>query len=162
MSGNEKVIINGNSAELRVELNRRMRNFHENYLMTARDYAEFGAYEEAVALLNECTGKYPMLKYYEAYYRHLTGESDDNVRELINEAESRPTDYCFPNKPEDIAVLRFAIDFGNGVRAKYYLGNLYYDKLQWQKAVLLWEEAAEAEPDFYIIHRNLAVAITTN
>lgn len=158
VSGNEKVIINGNSAELRVELNRRMRNFHENYLMTARDYAEFGAYEEAVALLNECTGKYPMLKYYEAYYRHLTGESDDNVRELINEAESRPTDYCFPNKPEDIAVLRFAIDFGNGVRAKYYLGNLYYDKLQWQKAVLLWEEAAEAEPDFYIIHRNLAVA----
>ena len=43
------------------DLNGLMRNFQENYLMTARDFAQWGAYEDAVLVLKQCTKKYPML-----------------------------------------------------------------------------------------------------
>ena len=155
VSGNEEILLNNNDRELRQALNRKMRNFQEHYLMTARDYAEFGACEEAVALLQECTKKYPMLKYYEAYYRNVMGE---DVEAIIRLAESYAPDYCFPNKLEDIAVLRFAASFEFGVKAKYYLGNLFYDKLQWQEAVSLWEASAAADPNFPTVHRNLSIA----
>ena len=68
LSGNEKVILHNNDRRMREELNARMRFFRENYLMTARDYGEAGAYGEAAALLGECTEEYPMLCYYRAYY----------------------------------------------------------------------------------------------
>lgn len=37
------------------DLNGLMRNFQENYLMTARDFAQWGAYEDAVLVLKQCT-----------------------------------------------------------------------------------------------------------
>jgi len=49
LSGNEKVILHNNDSRMREELNARMRFFRENYLMTARDYGEAGAYGEAAA-----------------------------------------------------------------------------------------------------------------
>src|SRR5699024_1302266 len=47
LSGNEQVLLaeNAEAAELRITLNEKMRDFAENYLMTARDYAEFGGFE---------------------------------------------------------------------------------------------------------------------
>ena len=56
------------------EFNNLTRNFHENYLMTARDYAEFGAYEEAIAVLSQCNEAWPMLFYYKAYYLGMMGK----------------------------------------------------------------------------------------
>lgn len=40
----------------------------------------------------------------------------------------------------------------------YYLGNLFYDKLQWKKSVELWEMSEKADDTFSIVHRNLALA----
>jgi len=154
VSGNEVTLLYNGDSKLKKALRERMRNFRENYLLTARDYAEFGAYEEAITILRECTEEYPMLKYYEAYYQEQLGE---NAESIWKEAESCRPDYCFPNKLEDIAVLELAVDKGIGVRAAYYLGNLYYDKLQWEKSLALWKKAAEGEPDFSIAHRNLAL-----
>ena len=62
-----------------------------------------------------------MLAYYEAYYRHQSGEA---VMEILEKAEQMSPDYCFPNKLEDIAVLRFAVENGCAAKAGYYLGNL--------------------------------------
>lgn len=56
------------------------------------------------------------------------------------------------------AVLQFAIDRGCHAKAPYYLGNLYYDKLQWQEAVRLWELSAQTDSMFPTVHRNLALA----
>lgn len=154
VSGNEYAILKNNNEALEL-LNKKMRGFRENYLMTVRDYAEFGAYPEAIGLLNRCTENYPMLKYYEAYYRKMQGE---NVEAILKEAEASCPDYCFPNKLEDIPVLTFAIDSGFGTMAAYYLGNLFYDKLQWEKAMKLWTITAEKAPQFPTAHRNLALA----
>ncbi len=167
VSGNELVLAGGNDLEARAGLNSRMRDFQENYLMTARDYAEFGACEEAVNLLQQCTKAYPMLKYYEAYYKNLLNEeavirqTEVGIRQaeaVIRQAENCPPDYCFPNKLEDIAVLRFAAGFQCGVKAKYYLGNLFYDKQQWEEAIALWEASAKADSEFPTVHRNLSLA----
>ena len=76
---------------------------------------------------------------------------------LLKRAESRPSDYCFPNKLEDIRVLRFAIHQGCAARAGYYLGNLFYDRLQWDEALALWEDSARADADFPTVFRNLSL-----
>ena len=139
------------------DLNGLMRNFQENYLMTARDFAQWGAYEDAVLVLKQCTKKYPMLYYYAAYYEEKMGE-DDAAKKSLEKAESCAFDYCFPNKLDDIAVLTFAIENGCKKKAPYYLGNLFYDKLQWKKSVELWEMSEKADDTFSIVHRNLALA----
>lgn len=155
LSSNELLILQGNKLWDRDILNTKMRNFHENYLMIARDYAEFGAYEEAIKVLKECTRPYPMLKYYEAYYAAKIKYSYESE---LQKAESYISDYCFPNKLEDIIVLAFAINEGCIKKAPYYLGNLYYDKMQWDEAVRLWEISSEADESFPTVHRNLALA----
>ncbi|MDE5696842.1 MAG: DUF5107 domain-containing protein [Lachnospiraceae bacterium] len=158
VSCNEQVIINSaDAAELRTALNTTMRDFQENYLMMARDYAEFGAYEEAMEVLGACTKEYPMLYYYRAYYADCMGQHNA-AKELLERAEKAVPDYCFPNKLEDIAVLRFAIKNGCRAKACYYLGNLYYDKLQWEQSVELWEASVEADPQFPTAWRNLSLA----
>lgn len=56
-------------------------------------------------------------------------------------------------------MLEGAIDlYPEGAMAYYYLGDLYYDKLQYERAVRLWEDAAARRPDFPTVHRNLALA----
>ena len=141
--------------KLQAGLERKMRNFPEHYLMTARDYGEMGGFEEAADLLGRCTETYPMLYYYEAYYRGKRGE---DAEELLKRAEASSPDYCFPNKLEDVAVLEDAAAKGCTRKAPYYLGNLFYDKLQWEKALELWERSAAEDPDFATVHRNLALA----
>ncbi len=151
LSAGEVSILTGESTD---KLDSLMRNYSENYINTAITYAEFGAYAEAVATLRRCSDENPMVKYYEAYYLSLAGES---FRDALASAEASAPDYCFPNRLEDVVVLRFAINEG-ATMASYYLGNLYYDKLQWQKSVPLWEAAAEAHPTFPTVRRNLALA----
>jgi tetratricopeptide (TPR) repeat protein len=142
--------------EIRLEINRLARGFHENYLMAARHYAEFGAYEAAVAALNQCSLTWPMLYYYKAFYQELMGKDGSDA---LQQAESCSTDYCFPNKLEDIPVLKLAAERNpKGANAYYYLGNLYYDKLQYRTALSYWEQSARLNPRFPTVWRNLSLA----
>lgn len=138
------------------KLNGLMRNFDENYLQVARDYAEFGAYDEAIFVLRQCTSGNPMLFYYEAFFQGKLGQTPKGTLHL---AESASSDYCFPNKLEDIPVLSYASEENpEGAKACYYLGNLFYDKLQYEKAIVLWEKSAQLDNQFPIVLRNLALA----
>lgn len=161
VSGFEAVLETDDEQEKKEKLaawNKLMRNFQENYLMTAKDYAQWGAYEEARQVLGQCTKAYPMLYYYAAYYENEMGKAAEEVHRLLEKAEQCAPDYCFPNKLEDIAVLNFAIKNGCSKKAPYYLGNLFYDKLQWEKSVALWEQSEQTDDTFPIVHRNLALA----
>ncbi len=142
--------------EIRLEINRLARAFHENYLMAARHYAEFGAYEAAVAALDQCSRTWPILYYYKAFYQELMGKDGSDA---LQQAESCSTDYCFPNKLEHIAVLKLAAERNpKGANAYYYLGNLYYDKLQYRTALSYWEQSARLNPRFPTVWRNLSLA----
>lgn len=132
------------------------RDFHETYLMIARDYAEFGACEEAVHALELCSEPWPMLSYYKAYYQGLM---DEDFTQALAQAERCPRDYCFPNKLEDLVVLEWAKKhMASPANACYYLGCLHYDKLQYDAAIENWESAARLAPDFPTVWRNLALA----
>ncbi len=155
LSANEELILE-QTPQLKLEiLEKKMRGFEQNYLLCARDYAEVGAYEEAVRILLKFKGEQPLVRYYLAFYLGKMG--DESAQRYLKEAEAACTDYCFPNKLEDITVLETAISLGANKRAAYYLGNLYYDKLQYEKARTLWESAAEEDDTFPTVHRNLAL-----
>lgn len=144
---------------IREQMHSLMRGFAENYLQAARDFAEFGAYEEAVEMLKVCTDgedSKPLPCYYAAYYSHKLG-LDGSA--LLAKAEQANPDYCFPNKLEDIAVLQSAAEQNpQGAKAYYYLGNLYYDKLQHEKATKLWEMSVKLDDSFAIAWRNLSLS----
>lgn len=165
----------------------RSRGFYETYLQTARDYAEYGCLEEAICILKSCAVQQPMIYYYQAYYQQKLGvfvdenlninrenagkvvqglcqkvnveNGRDTVKALYEKAEQCAPDYCFPNKLEDIAVLEHAIVTNpKGAKAYYYLGNLYYDKLQYDRAIVLWEQSIMLDASYPTVHRNLAIA----
>ena len=146
------------SGDKRRELVKLARNYHENFLTVARDYEEFGAYEEALDVLSLCTENWAMLLYERAYIISLMGDEEE-AGLLYRKAKEASTDYVFPNKLEDIQVLQDALRYDpSDGNAAYYLGNLYYDKTVYDKAIQYWEAAAKSRPDFATVWRNLSIA----
>ena len=153
VSGYERVLAGSDPDEL----SSLMRGDYLNLLRTARDYAAFGAYEEALQLLGQADQQQPMVRYYQGWYLHLLGRKDQALQ-AFQAAEAAPSDYCFPNSLDDIAPLRMAMDMVDGPKAAYYLGCLYYDKSLTDRAIKLWEHSRQLDPDFATVHRNLAIA----
>ena len=135
-----------------------MRGFSGNYLAAARDFLEAGLCEEASGILALFDGEHPLADYYRGYALRGT----EQALEAYRKAEGDDSAYCFPNKLEDILVLKDAIHTleENGekaAKASYYLGCLLYDKLQYEAAMKLWEDSAKADDSFPTVHRNLAL-----
>jgi len=134
------------------------RNFHESFLMVARDLAEGGFYEEAVSALDIYDGDNPMVHYYRGAYFEKLGEKEKALLAYKKGEKADPA-YCFPNKLEDIAVLKAAIAADDeGSKARYYLGCLYYDKLQYDLAIEMYEASLEICDTFPTVLRNLSIA----
>lgn len=133
------------------ELTTIMRNDVDSYIELSLDYNEFGLYDEAakvLALISEADR--PMLHYYMAYY------SKSDVE--LEVAAKCSCDYCFPVRLNDILVLRYAIEHNDkDANAPYLLGNLLYDKGQWEKAFELWTKSNELDGSNPIVHRNLSL-----
>ncbi len=138
--------------------NDKMREFAHNYLEISLDYMKAGLYEDALNILHNCPDKNPMCFYYQGYINNklnqrLQAEAD------YKQAETLPGDYCFPNRVEEVAVLQDAVNtLAEAPMAHYYLGNLLYDKKQYDKAVQHWEAAIAQKPELSVAHRNLAIA----
>jgi len=135
-----------------------MRGDVNNYLELSLDYAHMGQYDDAVRILETCPSVHPMVFYYQSYFRDKKGDNAAALR-LCKKAETIPPDYCFPNKLEEILILEHAIEINpQGSFAPYYLGNLLYDKKQYEKAINHWEASAAKNPSFPIVMRNLSIA----
>ncbi len=133
-------------------LHKLSRDFHETYLQMARDLAEAGLFEDALKALGFCDQDKPMLHYYRAYYLRKLGRDGEAQAEITLGEKADPY-CCFPNKLEDIAVLKV-----EEPKALYYLGCLYYDKLQFDLAIDLWEKSAAMDDTFPTLLRNLSIA----
>lgn len=139
------------------ELLKLTRGAEEAFLQLARDYAEAGFYKEACDVLALCKEEAPLIKYYKGYYLNRLNRRDEAVQ-CMREAEATAAGYTFPNKLEDIAVLSCANEINSeGAKAYYYLGNLFYDKRQYEKARELWERSRAADDSFATVHRNLSL-----
>lgn len=126
-----------------------MRGDNHNYIELALSYLAAGLCGEANEVLALApNGDEPMVH----YYRYTcTGDKSE-----LDAAESASSLYCFPNRLEDIAVLKKAAEDG-GSYAAYYLGNLFYDKGRWEEAVSLWESCA-GRILLPTVYRNLSLA----
>lgn len=132
-----------------------MREDSHNYRETALDFMGAGLWSEAIATLKLAPKPNPMVYYYMAYCTEQMGETP---RELLERAAAADSYCCFPNRLEDIAILRWAMRLNpKDARARYYLGNLYYDKRQYELAMELWEQSAAIEENFATVWRNLAL-----
>lgn len=154
----EQALLSENAQEKLSEMNRLMRQFPDHYLESARDYASFGFFAEAVAMLRQCHTEHPLLCYYEGYYLGKLGDAEGRAA-AYRKAEALCPDCCFPNKLDDIPVLEDAAKYPESAKALYYLGCLYYDKLQFEKAQALWEASIEKDDTFATAHRNLGLAL---
>lgn len=136
----------------------KMRGEAHNYLELSLDYIKAGLYEDALFILDACTDTNPLCSYYKGYVHTLLGSTAD-AESSFTEAENASSDYCFPNRVEEIRILESAIHtLPQAPMAHYYLGNLFYDKKQYQTAITHWETAVSGKSDLAMAYRNLSIA----
>ncbi|MDO6431050.1 DUF5107 domain-containing protein [Flavitalea sp. BT771] len=136
-----------------------MRNSVQNYLEISLDYAQAGLYDEAGRLLSFFSGENTLAAYYKAWYAHEDGRVEEAKNLYISAAAQRP-EGTFPNKIEEILILKKAIELNpSDARARHYLGNLWYDKRQYAEAISCWEESARIDASFPTVFRNMALAV---
>lgn len=122
---------------------------------TAIDYMQAGCFQEAISTLRLYATADPMQAYYVAYALDRLGKP---VAAALAKAAAMDPRYCFPNRLEDIAVLRFALTHNPADgHAAFYLGNLLYDRKRYAEAGSLWETAATTLPAYPTVRRNLAL-----
>ena len=137
-----------------------MRGSAHNYDEIAIDFCSAGLWSEAeslwqVAIDNDAVT--PMTYYYLGWCMQQAGDADAAKKAWDKGAAMSP-DFVFPNRLEAILALRAALEVNqDDANANHYLGNLFYDKRQYELAQNYWERAAELNPKFPTTWRNLAL-----
>lgn len=157
----EKYLLTNNTDVL-IRLKSIMRDSVHNYLEYSLDFAMSGLYEEASDLMNisleEQSQPYPMTFYALGYFANNQGNTEI-AKKYYQKAESCISDYCFPNRVEEVIVLQDAMTLNpEGARAYYYLGNFWYSRQQYKEAVEVWEKSVELDDTFPTVWRNLSLA----
>ena len=124
----------------------------------ALDYTHAGLFEDAVDMLNRASRITPMLKYTLGWIYEQAGEMDE-AEKAFQEAAELSTDYCFPNRLEDVLSLTTALQMNPGdSRASYFLGNYWYGHRSYKEAIASWEQSRSLDGRFPTVHRNLGLA----
>lgn len=116
-------------------------------LDVAMDYQRCGLPEEARQVLltadrNADDGSVPMVLY---------ALGDDT-------APAASPNYCFPSRLEEMVLLeRVVAASPKDARALYYLGDFYYDRRRHREAIRSWQRAAQLDPAFPTVWRNLGI-----
>ncbi|WP_022824166.1 DUF5107 domain-containing protein [Hymenobacter norwichensis] len=132
-----------------------------NFIEYALDHGAMGRYAEAIQLLT--VARYfadpdPLAAYHLARFRQLEGD-DSQALVAARQGATTPAGRYFPNRLEDIAALQLATNLNpTDAQAPYLLGNLWYDKRQYNEAIAAWELAAARDPKFATPLRNLGIA----
>ncbi len=137
-----------------------LRDDPQNYLETACDYAEMNLFDDAIAVLDlyekrKSAMPHPFIHLYRGYYHDRLGRREETKRDY-ERAVSMSPDYVFPFRIESLAVLESALArCPNEWELHYYLGNLLTAKLRWEEGLVHFEKAAEADPKYSVLYRNL-------
>lgn len=133
-----------------------------SFIEYALDFAAAGLYDEAIELLEWSleteAGSYPMIRYALGYFLSKSGKKEDAVNRYHQAFELSP-DKCFPNRLEEVIILREALSVNpKDFKALYYLGNFWYAKRQYKEAVDCWERSVAINDAFPSTLRNLSLA----
>lgn len=115
---------------------------------------EFDRAEDILCAWTQANGRNPMVLFYIAYARYSSHKS---FSAEIAKAIAASGIIYFPNGLMDIIVLNRINDIGENALAHYYLGNLYYDKRQYDLARDHWLAAERTDPRMPTVHRNLSL-----
>jgi tetratricopeptide (TPR) repeat protein len=130
------------------------------YLELALDYAAAGLFGEAADLLRiiQSATQDPMVCYYLSYFAAQTGDMTEALDWAIK-ASLLPAGAWFTNRLEDIGILQFITGLHpEDHKAWYYLGNIWYDKRQYEEAIEAWKNSAKSNAGLATVHRNLGLA----
>ncbi len=132
-----------------------------NYIEFALDYANLELYKEAIALLLICedNSSANFMVYYHLAYFYFKINEETLSNNYLQKASTIKPNALFANKLEDITALKFAvINNPKDGFAPYHLGNLWYDKKNYDEAVAMWEISTQRNPKFPTSYRNLGIA----
>lgn len=132
------------------------------YIEYALDFAGAGLYSEAEQLLLlsiiDAKNVYPMVYYALGYFASKSGDAD-KAKEYYKKASEMCPDKCFPNRIEEVNILKDAMHVNpSDSFAPYYLGNFWYAARQYDEAIDCWEKSKEQNAKFPTVLRNLALA----
>jgi tetratricopeptide (TPR) repeat protein len=149
------------SEEALYQLLKLSRGYEQNFMAYALDYAVAGMYAEAIGLLDpaiKSSGTNPLVYYYLGWLEHQQNNKTQALAWFKKAAAADPY-LCFPNRLEEIGTLQLAILLNPAdAKAPYYLGNLFYDKRQYDDAINNWELSAKLDDTFPTTLRNLGIA----
>ncbi len=131
-------------------------------LNTAYEFMSFGFDQDGAEVLQACGEDSPLKEYALAFAadRQGRGEAVDFARA----AEALSPEGCFPNQMTELLMLRRGIallentEQGSAPVAHYLLGELLYDKRQYEEAIAHWQAAARQRPSLAAAHRCLSIA----
>jgi tetratricopeptide (TPR) repeat protein len=143
----------------------------ERIVEIAAQYIHFGLYGEAIDLLahsypaseagtsdpgTPSPAQYPLIAYYRGYCRYAAGQ-DGSVD--FAAAAQMPTDYVFPNRPEQLEIFARAIAVNpTDASAHYFLGSLYMTGGMVEQALAEWELARQIRPGIPTLLRSMGFA----
>ncbi|MCD7963603.1 MAG: DUF5107 domain-containing protein [Rikenellaceae bacterium] len=132
------------------------------FIEYALDFTAGGFYSEAEQLLLDAGMKnrdeYPMAYYLLGYISSLCGNEEKSLKYYKRASEIKP-DKCFPNRIEEVNILRDAIiKSPDDAKAYYYLGNFFYAARQYEEAIENWEKSASLDNSYPTVYRNLSLA----
>lgn len=136
-----------------------------NLIETSLTFADLGLVKEAAQLLSTAcvegvaeTELNPLPLYHLAYYTSLAGDSRV-AEDYLQRAAGIRRDFVFFSRPEEVDILRFAIEHNpEDAQANLHLGNLYGGLGRVGEAVPYWERAAGLDPKLSMAWRNLGLA----
>ena len=124
------------------------------------DLLRGGFLAEALATVSERSsdtrdGSAAMLLYTGAWILQRMGRLEESARAYVEAAGSN-SDFVFPSRLEELVLLEAAIRSNpDDPRARFYLGNLLYDRRRYEEALVQWERATAIDPHFPTAWRNL-------
>lgn len=139
-----------------------MRQDSRNYENLCSAYAQFGAFYEANVVidlaLEYLSEPSVMLYYYKASYLSQLGDIEGALN-AVGKAEEIADCEFFPNSLDALSVLQCVDQLTiESPFASYLLGNIWYDKRQYGKALECWEKSASMNDSFPPVLRNLSLA----
>lgn len=146
--GFELYLLTGDEKD-RLSLNTLMRRESRNYEELMLDYADAGCWEEALSVADTAL-EYGrdidiIVSYYKCWFLIKLGETA-KAEETAKEAEKNFHTVFFPNHADAIIALQSVNKLEPPTpKALYLLGNIWYDKRQYEEALSAWEESAATE-----------------
>ncbi|MDE6552651.1 MAG: DUF5107 domain-containing protein [Muribaculaceae bacterium] len=138
-----------------------MRDEEHNYEELAVEFIDGGDYDAALTVLSHASerGAMSLMGLYFKALCLLRKDDIENAREVLKEAGAADVSRCFPNSLFAVVALKAALESNpEDANARYLLGNIYYDKRQYEPAIENWEKALELNPKLPTVWRNLALA----